>query len=81
MLILTEESPYNQLESQPVSITSRNTVISITKVILERDELFCRVTITYPWTKSLLKCMGYVRRTKASLNALISEGVQKEIVY
>ena len=45
---IDEESPYIQLESQLVGITSRNTVISVTKVMSERDELFCRVTITYP---------------------------------
>ena len=60
---------------------SRSIVISAVKVLWKRDESFGKIKITETWTKSLLKCMGSVRRAKTSLIFEIPDGVRKEIEY
>ena len=46
-----------------------------------RNESFDKIKITETWAKSLLKRMGYVRRTKTSSTVEILDGARKEIEY
>ena len=46
-----------------------------------RNESFDKIKITETWAKSLLKCTGYVRRTKTSSTVEILDGARKEIEY
>ena len=67
--------------SQRGGVISRRIEVSVAKVLLERDESLGKIKVTETWAKSLLRCMGYVRRAKMLSTVEIPERVRKEIEY